>query len=503
MTFKRSILSIRGIVLILILLFLVPAGFFKNIANQLYSQHKALYLMNEVPNSLELNPAIQFDCQTFVQLPLISGAGFYYRNNGFSFNQAFNTNTGINADSLQLDLDGLSEALGPRNHIREGAALKLLGFGFSYENWFFSAGISNRSSSRISFNRDVVNARDGNWDLSSNTPRDIRIDGTGLHLINFTEVALRASRELFPGFSAGIAVKYLAGSAYLQTRRSNIALITRESPLEVMAVSNLLVRSSFPLDVQFNDQGYISNVTSGIQSLSDLPPLLFSWNHGFAMDAGVVFSYSEKLSFSASIIDIGFIRWRKNINVLSQDEEFMFEGVDLDNILQQDQDSDLLQALSDSIQSSFRLQESSDAYIAFIPARVFASTRYQLNSRLTLGAVIEGEFLSRRFYPSVSFQAIARPTEWLTASLNYSLMDRSFSTLGFSLVAGTGPLQFFLVSDHIPLSYVRESQSGLLIPYRSRTLNFQLGFNLLFNCEADRKAQSRRLRWNKSCPAYR
>lgn len=469
--------------------------------NPVFAQDKTQYLLHEIPQTISLNPAITYSCKNYIELPIISQIKAYYRNSGFSHKQAFNGGKGTTGDTTQLDLDGLANALGNRNHIRVGGKINLLGIGIEYNDWFFSMNINNRSSSRLSFNRDIVDARDGNWDLTTNLPREININGTGFHLLNFTEVALGASFLVYPGLSLGGRVKYLLGSAHLQTRRSDIRLLTSESPIELTGLSDLLIRGSLPATIRVGNDGYVEGINYNIQSFSDLIPFLFSWNHGIAIDAGVIYDYSDKIELSASILDLGFIHWRNNINVISQEEDFVFQGIDLNNYLLMGNETDFLQALEDSIYSSFSVDASTDPYLATTPTRIIAGASYQWKKNIQLGAVFEGEVLSSRFYPSLTFTAIGRPSEKLTASLSYSFMDRGYNSIGFGLVFGNGPFQLYLVSDNIPVNYVRETELGLFWPYNSRTMNIRAGINILFGCK-DKNSLYHRLKWRKSCPAY-
>ncbi len=434
-------------------------------------------------------------------MPLISQLQAYYRNSGFSHRQAFNGGRGITGDTIRLDMDGLSDALGNRNHIRVGAKVNFLGLGFSVNDWFFSFNVNNRSNIRLSFNRDIIDIRDGNWDISKDLPREININGTGLHVYNFSEFAFGAGLMIYPGLSAGVRLKYLLGSAHLQTRRSNIRMLTSDSPIELRGLSDLLIRGSLPVDFEVGNDGYVSGIQSNINSLSDLPAFLFSWNHGAALDAGVIYDYSEKVVLSASILDLGFIHWRKNINSISQDKEFQFRGIDLNNYFSSGNETDFLQAMEDSIYSSFSLSSTDNPYVALIPLRLMAGVDYQWRKKIRLGAVLEGEILSSRLYPSLSLTAIVRPSEFFTASVSYSFMDRGFKSLGFGFVFGTGPLQLYLVSDHIPVNYVRETDLGLLWPYSARSMNIRAGLNIIIGCK-DKMSEYQRLKWKKSCPAY-
>lgn len=475
-------------------------------------QDKTQYLLHEIPQTISLNPAVRYKCKNFIELPVISQVQTYYRNNGFSYDQAFDGGTGNTGDSIRLNLNGLSDALLSRNHLRIGAKVNLMGFGFANGDWYYSFNVSNTSAFRLSFTRDLIDARDGNWDISANLPREINIKGSGIHLINYTEFAFGVSYSLMPGFSVGVRPKYLIGSAHLQTRRSDIRLVTTESPITLTGYSDFLIRGSLPVTLIEDSEGLVTGIESNLNSPADLSSFLLAWNHGFALDAGVIYEYSNRLTLSASIVDLGFIRWRNNTSGIQQQEDFVFEGIDLNNYMQTGTDIDFLQALRDSINDNFRPTGSEESYSAMIPFRTFAAIEYKWNDAVNLGAILETEVLSGRLNPSLTFTAVSRPIDWLTASLSYSIMDRGFSNLGFGLVMGNRLLQLYLVTDNIPFSYVRELESGIILPYRARTMNARVGINVLFGCNKDHfprirsrgvlQKYYRSMKWKKSCPTY-
>ncbi len=466
------------------------------------SQDKTQYLLHEIPQTLNLNPAIQYECRSFIELPIISEIQAYYRNNGFSYHQAFTSSPENGGDSLMLNPDRLSQVLGRRNHLRLGTGLGLLGFGFRRDDWYFSVNLSNLSAFRVTFERSILDARDGNWDLTSGNPRQISLNGTGIHFIDYTELAFGASKKVYEGFYIGGRVKILMGAAHLQTKRSRIDLNTNLSPIELSGRSDLQLRASMPVQLSFNNEGHITNINSLVTGLNDLPAYLISGNLGIAIDAGVIYELNDRLTLSASVNDFGFIRWRRDVNVLSEKDEFLFNGFNLNNYVNGGTETDLLQALQDSIAGNFMVSESGKPYFAPVPLKMFAGSSYALNSYFGIGNVVEVEILSGRIYPGFTIMAYGRPYEGLTLTLSYSLMDRAYNNLGFGLVAGNNIVQFYLVSDHIPLNYVSDRNTGLFWPYNSRTMNIRFGVNILMGCQKDRRPGYRRPGRNKYCPAY-
>ncbi len=206
----------------MIALFLLSGMFLARVNGQ----DKTQYLLPEIPWSINLNPAISNPCRTFIGPPILSDLGFFFRNNGFSWNEAFSENNEASGNSLRLNADRLSKVIGNRNHIRTGTDIGLFGFGFQHKDWYFSVMATNRSAARLTFRRDLIDARDGNWDPAANKPRQLNLNGTGIYFIDYNELAFGASHEVYDGLRVGGRVKFLLGAGNIQTRRSQLGLNT-------------------------------------------------------------------------------------------------------------------------------------------------------------------------------------------------------------------------------------------------------------------------------------
>jgi hypothetical protein len=100
------------------------------------------------------------------------------------------------------------------------------------------------------------------------------------------------------------------------------------------------------------------------------------------------------------------------------------------------------------------------------------------------------------------------PLPFLHGTLSYSIMNNKLLHLGFGLAAGNRGAQFYLVSDHIPWQWVRDTGTGAVWPYNARTANFRMGLNLVFGCQERDHDRSRHYhpphqrKPSRYCPAY-
>ncbi len=465
------------------------------------AQDNTQYPLTEIPQTLYLNPAIYYNCRTYIELPVISSIAFYFNNSGFGYNQAIKSGYGTNGDSLTVDFNGLSHVLHNKNNIGTGLWVSLLGAGFAKGDYYFSFNIANRTQTRFSFSRDVIGLKDGNWNVSNNAPRQLVLNGTGLNAVNYTEISVAASKKIFDYLSTGIRVKYLMGAANLQTRRSDLSLQTTDGPITLTGISDINLRSSFPADISYDNNGYVTGIDLSKAGNNILQNYIFNGNRGFAVDAGVIYDYSDQITLSASLLDLGFIRWKGNINQFTEQGSFLFNGFDLNQYFQNPGETNLFQALSDSISNSFHFDNSKSRYSTFLTPRLFLSGQYKINDVYQLGVVSRNQFYGSQIHSSLTLSGIARPLPWITGSLSWSLMNNTIMNLGVGIVLGNKGAQFYFVTDNIPFRWVKLANSSLIWPYSARTFNFRFGVNLLFGCNEKEKGWKGRSN-SKLCPAY-
>ena len=91
--------------------FLLMAGF-------THGQDLTLYQIHSIPQSIHLNPAINYNCRMYIELPVFSSVQFAFNSTGFGYHDFIHKGSGTQGDSLYFDLDNLSKKLKKRNYIR-------------------------------------------------------------------------------------------------------------------------------------------------------------------------------------------------------------------------------------------------------------------------------------------------------------------------------------------------------------------------------------------------
>ena len=479
------------------LLSVLPAG----------AQNNTLYFMYPVPQSIHTNPAVFYQCRTYIELPVLSTIRYSYSNSGFSYHDAIHYGTGSRSDSLIIDLDNLDGKLKKRNYVRSDATVNLAGAGFQLEKYYLHFNISSFTESRAGIPGGLLALRDGNWDIDSGEPRDLDLSGLGFNATNYFQVAAGVSTELMDGLFVGVRLKYLKGTSNISSQRTDLTIRTEGDPIQLEAQTNYKIRSSFPVEVNYDPQGYVSNLDFSNSFNSIFRTFILSNNHGAGLDLGVIYHYNDRITLAASLIDLGFIRWHSNVNRFEANRSINFAGFDLRQYANNQGNSDFMGALIDSISESFRFENNQKAYYSSLTTKLYAGAMYRVNPKFNVSALTRTEFFDRRPHFALTLGANYSPLPFIHGTLSYSIMNNRYDQLGFGIAMGGREAQFYVVSDHIPVFYVRDSSTGMVWPYSAQTMNFRIGVNLIFGCgdsnpSGKPPAYRKTGKPKKCCPAY-
>ncbi len=481
---------------------ILPVVFFF-IKSPLSSQDNTLYFIHSVPQANQLNPAIMFPCKTYIELPVISSVKLNIRNTGFGFHDAIHSGTGSQADTFYLDLPNLDKKLKRMNYFRADADINILGFGFYIKDWFLTFGIVNHTEVRVPYPHDVVSVRDGNWLVDEQQPNPLRFSGLGVDATIWNSIGISAAKEVREGLRLGVRLKYLQGVANINTRRSKLVLNTNPSPISLEAEAIYRLNASFPVQLGYAANGLVDRVSFD-NSFNNIPgDFIFNGNRGISFDAGAIYDPDEKTQLSLSFTDLGFIRWRKNVNNFNADGRYTFSGIDLDQYQLNPDPDEFLRALEDSLMQAWQAEGKVHKYFTATTLRIYGGVTREIKPNLKAGLMTRVEIYDLRLRPSLTMSMNYTPVPALSASLSYTIMNNKMNQVGAGLALGNRGAQFYVLTDNIPVRFTRYAGSGLMWPYNARMISLRFGLNIIFGCK-EKKDNQRRSRSGNSdlCPAY-
>jgi len=454
------------------------------------------YYMFGIPQANQLNPAFQPGCNGYLGMPFFSPIRFQVESNSITYGDIIQWNSSLNKYVTFMYSQGnkqkFMDALKPSNRIRFEAATSILSTGWRKNEWFFTLDINERFVEGTTFPRDLAefliygNLRQSNFNLSD----------LSQNVSYFHQFAIGASYNLDDEMQFGIRAKLLFGGSNIVTKNSLMSLKTSIEEWNVQ--SDFMVNVSIPYleEVPVDEDGYLdmdSLANAALDALFGFPgeiadlmtPSGFSTlggikNPGFAVDLGFNYFPVEKLSFSASIVDLGFIRWRNYVWNFHQKADYSFEGLEF----KLDEDFSAGDAVLDSIKEQMRIKVTKEPYTTMLAGKIYLGAAYNLTEKVRFGAVFRTRIYNYQFYNQFTVSANVQPISMFSASLSYSIYGNSYTNLGIGLSLRAGPFNLFFISDQAPSAY--------FWPEDFTALNFRFGMNIVWGCAAMPKAMKDR-----------
>lgn len=416
------------------------------------------YSLESTPQSHYVNPAFKPKANLYLGIPFLGKNSFGASNSGFNLNQLFTERA--QDDSLVLDPQNALSKMQDRNFLTFDAHNSLLAFGFRWKKNYLSFDISNRMSSNFIYTKDFFSLLvEGNG--SSFLGKRASFDGTEINLKSYFEYAVGFNREVSDKLSLGGRVKFLSGIANINTRESQFGLHTDANTFALTIDGKAIINTSG-----------IKPFFDSTATSDDLPiynPFNFN-NFGIAFDLGAQYELTEKLSLSASVLDLGFIKWKENNATYQlEDIDYRFEGVYINQFLN-DSTASAFEDLSDTLRSLFSQDESDHAYKTSLSTRFYIGATYDLTKNITLGATLYNEILRSKYRAAAIVSGTYNLKRWLSATVNYSQYARSFGNIGIGASFKAGPVQLFVVTDNV---------LGFFAPENSKNFHASFGVALM------------------------
>jgi hypothetical protein len=277
----------------------------------------------------------------------------------------------------------------------------------------------------------------------------------------YLEYGLGYNRSINEKLTIGGRLKVLSGIANIHTSRSEMKLWTNPVTYDINLSGGYGINSSNTF--YFSDSINQENRTSAlIQS-----PFSFK-NLGLGIDLGATYKLTEKIELNASIVDLGYITWKNNIqNYSSKEIDYTFKGVDINAVLF---DSvNVAKGLQDTLQNIFKNQSNNSTYRTSLYTRFYVSGRYQLNKMVSANVIVCNQLLESHNRMSLAIGTNIKLKNWLAMNVNYAAFGGSYGNIGLGFVMKGGPLQVYFASDNILNAFNMS---------KSKNMHYAFGINI-------------------------
>ena len=448
---------------------------------------RILYFMN-LPQNRVLNPALRPPDSMNIALPA-SGFALSLNNNFLNFSD-FVTH-GRN-DSLitflhpDFNTDKFLNGIRRQNSVDFDLSVQLLGLGFrTGKTGYLFFDINEKVQARTVIPGDLFElALKGNESFAG---RYIDLSALKADIKNYHEFGLGYSRDITKRLRAGVKGKILLGMFSTTLTNKSLGIKVNEDYSHV-----------FDADAAINFSAPVTVVREG----NDIKDLQYeedyfrnTWllkgkkNPGFAIDAGVTYSLTEKLELSAAITDLGLIRWRNNVTNLLSRNQFEFNGIDMTGVINGNETFEQAgRELLDSLKDSFLPIELHESFTSFTPSTLNMAAGYRVSKNFEFGVLSSSRFMGGQVKQSLTMSANMNLGSSLLASVSYTASNHRVDNIGAGLALRLSVLQFYIMSDRIPLYWNKiytdsgnNNHHGFVpVPANLNTFDLRFGMNLVF-----------------------
>ena len=476
-------------------------------------QVNTLYFLDNAPVRHYINPAFNPISNFYLSLPVLGYTSLWGGNNTFSVKDLIYKYDGKTISFMHPD-----DPNGKTNFLKRlpsisptltnfDMQLNLLSFGFRFKDKnYLHININEKADFGMSVPKGLFEfiigggmKRDANGNyLQSN----YSLSSLGYSATAFTEVSVGYSREINEQWTVGGAIKGLLGTAHMNMSQKNMDLNLSTDEWLVQGQGNIMIAAPegmINLPETFDYENIRSMIDNGI-SLSDWKSLLKPAGLGAAIDLGFTYQPIEYFSVSASVTDLGFIRWYKGKNY-SYKIDGKYDGLDevqMENFYDSENGFDT-QRLTDTITAQLKnigenmltAEGTKNGFTRMTSTKInIGIDGHFWDNRVGVGIYNRLRFYNSRPYDELTIGATFRPVHWFNIAASYSFINGRWSSMGaaLGLITYEG-LGLFLAMDYIPFTYASIDVNGKninAIPYKVNGMNLAMGLNIVIGHNRDK-----------------
>lgn len=453
---------------------------------------QVLYYMNLPQNHL-MNPAIHPTNSFYIGLPVISGINVNVNNNFINFSDIFSKSA--SSDSVysflhsESSTDEFLNRVNKKNSISPQVTLPVLGIGFKGpKGLYFFIDINERLEGNAVFPGDIIKLiLKGNSAFAGDK---IDLSSLRMDMRYFREYGFTISKEISNKLTIGIRPKLFTGILTTHIDNRSFGINVTEDYTHTLDM-DLTANFSGPFDAYIGNDQNLDSITFD-DSWFNLNTLTGIQNRGLGLDLGATYKLlNNKVMVSASLTDIGYIKWNRDVTNLTAKGQFVFDGLDMTDVINGTKDfEDVGNDLLDSLKNSFNLTDTNEPFSTWLAPGLTLGGSYNLNKSISFGILSYSRFIGKQVRESLTLSANVNLSNAFSFSLGYSLQNQRADNLGAGIAFRASIFQFYFISDRIPVSWNRlmiDTNTDVVMPANWNTINLRLGMNLSFGNKVKKK----------------
>lgn len=453
---------------------LVPFIFLLFAINSICQKKQVLYGFADLPQNLLLNPGAEANYKLHVGVPFLSGISTELGFTGFTLKDVFEKDNRPINDKVSETLNKLSI----RDHIKFNFQIEILNAGFRYDDKnYFSFGFYQEIDGISYFPKDPIKLlTDGNGSFLNKSfdfsQIQYKLDALGV-------LHFGVSREVNEKLTVGSRFKIYSSALNLESSNNTGTFTT------VNGTNNIYSHYLDNIDLNFKTSGLVANNEYIDNPSTYLGNTFFGSNLGLGIDVGFTYKQSKQLEFTGSIIDLGYIKHKKNIKNSTIKGSYIFEGIEFG--YNPNNSINYWSELDEDFKEKVPSGDNQNSYVSWRPTKINGSVKYSFGEKRSkycyddrykdfyknaLGLQLYTEF--RPLGPQMALTGFLEKSfsEKFHTKFTYTVDDYSLYNVGAGFSAQIGKVNFYGMVDNI-------AQYGDIAA--ANNISFQLGINVIFN----------------------
>lgn len=431
------------------------------------------------PRQHKVSPASQPVGKFYIGMPGVSTIAVSGGNSRFTFRDLVE-NKEVNGEQRTLlfmdkDADGMQNFLDKlkfKERVFAAYQVDLIDFGFRIkEKGYFTFGISNRMQTMMIIPHQIpAIVFEG---MANHEVYNFRVNKLSASSSVFSEVAAGYSHKINDKISIGGKFKFLLGHANVYTDFYDLDMTGTEDEWHFLGDAS--IHGSVPglrfvpnEDHQFGEVEYDED--------QPISTFVKPRGHGMAIDFGVNYQILPELKVSASILDLGFVRWKKDLLQVDVKGDFVYDGVQFDI---NDDTTKYYKHYGEELENMYKINDNPDKYSSALATKLNVGAEYSLwEDRVGFGFLSTTYFFRRTAWEEFVLSTNFRPCRFVSLSLSYNMFDGEWNNLNAGMNLNLGPVNLYASLDHIPLKYAKIEDYK--IPSNTRFMRANVGLAFLF-----------------------
>lgn len=448
-------------------------------------QNLTLFLMHDVPQANFVNPAVTYQCDWIVGVPALASLHSNYNNSAFTVNDALRYDAAT--DSSYVNFDKVVKQLGNTEIVASTVHYTPLYAGFWLKNSWITFSVTEKVTA---FNTMPREAAELLWYGNTHfVGREASLDGLRLSGYHYRDYALGIARKVSERLQLGMHARLLFGKGSMYTPKTRGGFTTNATNFNLLIDLDTKVHTSFPIEVELDDEGYVN----GIDLQDDIDwrqYMMNAKNLGIGFDFGFIYELDERTTLSGSLLNLGVIGWKTDVNTFVSDGTFEFTGTDSSTDFNS---GDYAQELGDSLRHQFLPMPDNNTFTSRLTPELYLGATRTFTDHINAGVVFYSRIYRNRIMPAFTLSANTYNYKKLNGSLSYTAINGDYMNIGAGLGLKLGVFHLHAVSDNL---------LGFLKLENQRNLNLRFGLSIVPRCDEPRNKAQKSKKGISALPCY-